>query len=104
MASLPSGPTVLLSTSLAARQSPLGRTMPIRGMRMSAASEDTTFPTAPPTMTATANASTLFLSRNSLKPLIMFVLLVLIVRSQELRQPFHGRLQDTPLRCVANAE
>src|SRR5260370_27141434 len=71
MAFLPSGPTVLPSTSLAARQSPEGSAMPIIGMRISAAREDTTLPTAPPTMTATARASTLFFSRNSLNPLII---------------------------------
>src|ERR1017187_9310909 len=104
MASLPSGPTVLLITSLAARHSPEGSTMPISGIRMSAASDDTTLPTAPPTITATASASTLFLSRNSLNPLIMFLSNPLYVGPQKRRQPLHGRLQDTPFRRVTNAE
>src|SRR6476646_3284612 len=104
MASLPSGPTVLPSTSLAVRHSPPGITVLISGMMMSAASDDTTLPTAPPTMTATAKASTLFFSRNSLKPLIMYVLLELSVRPQELRQPFHGRFQYTSFRRVDKTE
>src|ERR1035437_3377804 len=104
MASLPSGPTVLLITSLAARHSPEGSTMPISGIRMSAASEDTTFPTAPPTMTATASASTLFFSRNSLNPLIIMGLQSSSVGTQKLCQPLHSQFQDTALRRVANAE
>ena len=67
--SLPSGPSVFPNTILASRQFPLGRIMPMSGMIRSAASDDTTLPTAPPTITATARAKTLFFRRNSLNPL-----------------------------------
>src|SRR5437660_7946810 len=97
--SLPSGPTLLPITNFAVRHSPLGNTMLINGMIRSAANDETTFPTAPPTITATARASTLFFSRNSLKPLIIDPSL-----TQEFCETVHGRFQDTPFGGVADAE
>src|SRR5262249_49354901 len=102
-ASLPSGPTVLLNTSFAERHSPLGSTRLINGMIKSAASDDTTLPTAPPTITAIANASTLFFSRNSLKPLIMRSP-PRVSGAQEFRQPLHCGFEYRSLRRVTNAE
>src|ERR1044071_9062546 len=46
----------------AVRHSPLGRIGLMTGMMMSCASDVTTLPTAPPTITAIASASTLFFS------------------------------------------
>ena len=78
--------------------------MPISGMRISAAREDTTLPTAPPTMTATAKRQHVVLQQEFFEAFDHSGLLRLNVRTQKLRQPLHSRLQDTALRRVANAE
>ena len=65
LAGVPSG--LVVKTSLSVRHSPPGIRTPITGIRMSATSELTTFPTAAPMMTPTANASALVDNRNFLK-------------------------------------
>ena len=69
--SLPSAPMRLLRTSLAARQSPLGSSKLITGMKISATSDETTLPVAAPIMKPTASASTEFFVRKSRNPLNM---------------------------------
>src|SRR5882724_11381039 len=100
--SLPSGPVALSMTTLALRQSPWGRARLISGMMISAASEETTLPTAPPTITAMARASTLFLSRNSLKPLIIEC--SLCACAKEFREALHRGFQNASPGGVADAE
>src|ERR1041384_2110897 len=102
-------------------------------MMISAASDDTTLPTAPPTIPATANASTLFFSRNSLNPRIIVTpgqpqyhcegliiaqsviiaqgqsapngtRLFLLGPGQEAGQALHGGLQNRLFRGITNAD
>src|SRR5436309_7178753 len=95
---LPAASVVVRKTNLAWRQSPPGRKKPMTGIRTSAASAETTLPTAAPMITPIASASAFVLVRNPRNSAIMRLMITDALQCIASREERHVRNRNDRTR------